>query len=188
VVFLFDFFVELLLSQRKRRYLLTHFLFFLVSIPYLAIFEWLDLDFSAHIEYLIRFIPLVKGGYAMAIVVGWFTYNKATGLFVTYMVTFVATVYFGSVAFYIFERGVNQAVTCYADALWWASMDVTTVGSDIVAVTPVGRVLSVILAALGMMMLPIFTVYVTSLITDKRTSADVLRLNGAIPPDAGNPK
>jgi hypothetical protein len=41
-------------------------------------------------------------------------------------------------------------------------MDATTVGSNIVAVTPVGRLLSVILAALGMMMFPIFTAYITS--------------------------
>ena len=43
-------------------------------------------------------------------------------------------------------------------------MDVTTVGSNIIAVTVTGRVLSVLLAALGMMMFPIFTVYVTSLV------------------------
>lgn len=39
-----------------------------------------------------------------------------------------------------------------------------TVGSNIYAVTPTGRILSVLLAALGMMMFPIFTVYVTSLV------------------------
>ena len=44
------------------------------------------------------------------------------------------------------------------------AMDVTTVGSNIIAVTVTGRVLSVLLAALGMMMFPIFTVYVTSLV------------------------
>ena len=43
-------------------------------------------------------------------------------------------------------------------------MDVTTVGSNIIAVTTTGRVLSVLLAALGMMMFPIFTVYITNLI------------------------
>ena len=52
----------------------------------------------------------------------------------------------------------------YGDALWWAFMDVTTVGSNISAITVTGRVLSVVLAALGMMMFPIFTVYVTSLV------------------------
>ena len=46
-------------------------------------------------------------------------------------------------------------------------MDVTTVGSNIIAVTVTVRVLSVLLAALGMMMFPIFTVYVTSLIQKK---------------------
>lgn len=59
-------------------------------------------------------------------------------------------------------------MTGYGDALWWAFMDVTTVGSNIIAVTVTGRVLSVLLAALGMMMFPIFTVYVTSLIQKKK--------------------
>jgi len=40
-------------------------------------------------------------------------------------------------------------------------MDVTTVGSNIIAQTVTGRVLSVLLAALGMKMFPIFTVYNT---------------------------
>ena len=59
---------------------------------------------------------------------------------------------------------VNPLVHSYGDALWWAFMDVTTVGSNIIAVTVTGRVLSVLLAALGMMMFPIFTVYITNLI------------------------
>ena len=62
------------------------------------------------------------------------------------------------------EHGTNALVTGYGDALWWAFMGVTTVGSNIIAVTATGRVLSVLLAALGMMMFPIFTVYVTSLV------------------------
>ena len=63
-------------------------------------------------------------------------------------------------------------VVGYGDALWWAFMDVTTVGSNIIAVTATGRVLSVLLAALGMMMFPIFTVYVTSLIQKKNKEKD----------------
>lgn len=62
------------------------------------------------------------------------------------------------------EQKVNPEVKDYSDALWWAFMDVTTVGSNIIAITPTGRILSVLLAALGMMMFPIFTVYVTSLV------------------------
>ena len=84
----------------------------------------------------------------------------------------LATVYFASLAFFVMEHKVNPLVVGYGDALWWAFMDVTTVGSNIIAVTATGRVLSVLLAALGMMMFPIFTVYVTSLIQKKNKEKD----------------
>lgn len=164
IFFLFDFFVEWILAEKKWRYLWTHIFFFIVSIPYLAIIHHFGWKFSPQIEYLIQYIPLVRGGYAMAIVIGWFTYNRATGLFFTYIFTLLATVFFASLVFFLFEHNINNLVVDYYSALWWAFMDVTTVGSNIVAVTPIGRVLSVVLAALGMMMFPIFTVYITNII------------------------
>lgn len=164
IIFLVDFFVEFFLAEKKWRYLLTHIFFFIVSIPYLAIFHYFGWKFSPQITYLIQYIPLVRGGYALAIVVGWFTYNRATGLFFTYIFTLLATVFFASLVFFMFEHNINNLVVDYYSALWWAFMDVTTVGSNIVAVTSVGRVLSVVLAALGMMMFPIFTVYITNII------------------------
>ena len=170
VVFLLDFFIELFLARDKKRYFVTRFVFLLVSIPYLAIIDVMDWQFPPTIAYLTQFIPLVRGGYAIAIVVGLFTYNRAAGLFITYLVTLVATVYFASLVFYVFEHEVNPTVTDYFAALWWAAMDVTTVGCNIIAVTPIGRILSVLLAALGMMMFPIFTVYITSVIASKRKS------------------
>ena len=119
---------------------------------------------SPELSYFLRFVPLVRGGYALAIVVGWLSYNKASGLFVSYLTMLLATVYFSSLIFFVLEHKVNPLVANYGDALWWAFMDVTTVGSNISAITVTGRVLSVVLAALGMMMFPIFTVYVTSLV------------------------
>lgn len=162
--FLFDFVLEFFLAKRKWHYLRTHFIFLLIAIPYQNIIAFYDLTFSPEITYLLRFVPLLRGGYALAIVVGWLTYNKASSLFVSYLTMLLATVYFSSLAFFVMEHKVNPLVTNYGDALWWAFMDVTTVGSNIVAITPTGRVLSVLLAALGMMMFPIFTVYVTNLV------------------------
>ena len=172
-VFLLDFLVEFFMAANKGRYLLTHSIFFIVSIPYLWIIHRLHIDVvSPQVAYLLQYIPLMRGGYALAIVVGWLTSNKAASLFVTYLITLIATVFFASLVFFMFERNVNPLVHDYSDALWWASMDVTTVGSNIVAVTPEGRVLSVLLAALGMMMFPIFTVYITSLITKSHQQAE----------------
>ena len=162
--FLFDFILEFFLAKHKLRYLRTHFIFLLIAIPYQNIIAYYGWTFSPELTYLLRFIPLLRGGYALAIVVGWLTYNKASSLFVSYLTMLLATVYFSSLAFFVFEHKVNPLVKEYGDALWWAFMDVTTVGSNIVAMTPTGRVLSVLLAALGMMMFPIFTVYITNLI------------------------
>ena len=164
IFFMLDFFVEFFLAEKKWRYLATHIVFFIVSIPYLAIFQYFEWKFSPQITYIVQYIPLVRGGYALAIVVGWFSYNRATGLFFTYIFTLLATVFFASLVFFLFERNVNNLVVDYYSALWWAFMDVTTVGSNIEAVTPIGRILSVVLAALGMMMFPIFTVYITNII------------------------
>lgn len=162
VVFLADFFIEFFLAPHKWKYLKSHFIFFIVSIPYNSLIAHFGWDFSPSVTYCLRYIPLVRGGYAMAIVVSWFTYNKATGLFLSYLTTLLFTIYFSSLAFYLFENGVNPLVKSYEDAIWWAFMDATTVGSNIVAVTPIGRVLSVLVAAIGMMMFPIFTVYITN--------------------------
>lgn len=164
IVFLADFFLEWYLADQKWGYLRNRFLFLLVSIPYLPLIDLFNWHFSMQVTYLMQYIPLIRGGYALAIVVGWFTSNKATGLFFTYLITLFASVYFASLAFYIFEKDFNVMVVSYQDALWWATMDVTTVGSNIEAVTIEGRILSVVVAALGMMMFPIFTVYITSLI------------------------
>ena len=152
--FIADFVLEFFLSKRKLYYLQTHFIFLIVSIPYLNIISYYGIEFSPEITYFLRFIPLARSGYALAIVVGWLSSNKASGLFVSYLTMLLATVYFSSLIFFVIEHKVNPQVTGYDDALWWAFMDVT----------PTGRILSVLLAALGMMMFPIFTVYVTSLV------------------------
>ncbi|WP_294479421.1 potassium channel family protein [uncultured Bacteroides sp.] len=172
VLFLFDFVLEFALSKDKMHYFATHFIFLLVAIPYQNIISYMGWTFSPETTYMIRFIPLVRGGYALAIVVGWLTYNRASGLFVSYLTMLLATVYFASLMFYVVENKVNPNVSNYGDSIWWAFMDVTTIGSNVIAVTPLGRVLSVVLAALGMMMFPIFTVYITSIIARRNKEKD----------------
>ena len=56
--FMFDFLLELVLSPHKWQYLKSHFIFFLVSIPYLNIITYMHVDFSPQAGYFLRFIPL----------------------------------------------------------------------------------------------------------------------------------
>ena len=118
-LFLADFVLEWILATNWKRYVATHFIFLLVAIPYQNIIAYMGWTFSPEITYMLRFIPLVRGGYAMAIVVGWLTYNRASGLFVSYLTMLLATVYFSSLAFYVMEHGTNPLVTGYGDASWW---------------------------------------------------------------------
>lgn len=180
VWFLISFLIEFIMADDKWKYFKTHFLFLFIAIPYQNIIPYLGISLPSELSYSIRFIPLLRGGYALAIVVGWFTNNRVSSLFVTYLSMLMATVYFSSLAFYALEYKINPAVTEYGDAVWWAFMNVTTVGSNIIAMTVTGKVLTVLLAAVGMMMFPIFTVYVTNMVSIKST---LFGLSGPAPKD-----
>ncbi len=173
MIFLADFFVGLLLSKKKWHYLRTRFIFLLIAIPYLNIIAFSGIQVDPHIYYFLKMIPLIRGGYALFVITSWLTNNKATSLFFTYMIMMLAMIYFCTLLFYTLEKGVNPGVKTIGDAMWWAFMDVTTVGSNIYAMTTGGKIMSVILASLGMMMFPIFTVYITDKVV--KTKADPVK-------------
>lgn len=162
MIFLADYVVRLLEAPNKWRFAWHNILFLLISVPYLSIMQWSGVELTKETELVIRYVPFIRAAYGFAIVLGYFTRSKITNLFFTYIVVILSTAYFASLVFYSVEKGVNVGITTYHDALWWAFMDLTTVGSNINAVTGIGRILAVVLAASGMMMFPIFTAFITS--------------------------
>ncbi len=101
---------------------------------------------------------------AMVIVVGAFSRNRLTSFLSSYIVILAAFIYLGSLIFFYFEQGVNADVNNFGTALWWACMNATTLGCDIYPVTVAGKVLGCILSVGGIIMFPLFTVFITSLI------------------------
>lgn len=170
-IFILDFIVRWIISPKKGRFVAANIILLLFSIPYLNIVHYAHLDIPHEIHYLLGFVPLLRGGYGLVMITRWFTRRSATSLMVSYLAILTAVTYFTSLIFFVAERGVNTGVTNYWDALWWACMDMTTVGSNVIAVTPIGKILSVFLAASGMMMLPIFTVYITDKVVNSRSQA-----------------
>ncbi len=170
-IFILDFLVRWVIAPRKGRFVKHNFLLLLFSIPFLNIVHYAQWNIPHELHYLLGFVPLLRGGYGLVVITRWFTHRSATSLMVSYLAILTATTYFTSLIFFVAERGLNPDVKTYSDALWWATMDLTTVGSNIVAVTPVGKILSVFLAAAGMMMLPIFTVYITDRVVNSRSQA-----------------
>lgn len=171
-IFIVDFFVRLIIADRKWRFVRRNMLLLIFSIPFLNIIRFEHLGVPAEIHYLIGFLPLLRGGFGLIIITRWFTKRSATSLVVSYLSILAAMTYFASLIFFVAEKGSNSLVSSYWDALWWACMDLTTVGSNIIATTTIGKIMSVILAGMGMMMLPIFTVYITDRVVISKNERD----------------
>ena len=165
--FMFDCIVEFFLYPKKASYVASHIFFFLISIPYLNILTYLNVHMSPEALNLTRFIPMIRAAYVLMIVMGVLSTDKISSLFAVYIGLLISTVYFASLMFFIEEHYINPDVPTYWSALWWAFMDVTTVGCNINAMTPTGKVLAVILAGEGLILFPIFTVYITNALTKK---------------------
>lgn len=168
MVFLADFILEFYISDDKRSYMKRHWIFLVVSIPYLNIINLFNIQVDHQALYFIRFVPLMRGAYAMAYVVAFFSSNKAVSLLSQYIVILISAVYFISLIFYQQEYGINPQVNSFWDAVYWACLDATTVGSEIIPATLAGRVCAIIISVLGVMMFPVFTVFVTTYLNDVR--------------------
>lgn len=160
IAFLADFFIELAFARDKARYLKRHWLFFFISIPYLNLISLYHIDVPADVVYYLRFVPLIRGAYAMVIVVGYISTNRATSLLSQYIAILFTSVYILSLLFYYQEYGVNPNVKSFWSVLYWSVQYVTTIGG-FAPVTVVGKIISMILPVFGMMMLPLITVFFT---------------------------
>lgn len=174
IVFMIDFFVELFFAPKKWRYIGHRIIFFLISIPYLNIVSIFDIHLSVEALYLVRFIPLLRGALALSIVFGYFSKNAITSFFMSYIVILVMIVYFCSLIFYQYEQAINPQVQSYWTALWWSCMCCTTSGCSISPLTVEGQIVAVILPITGMIIFPLFTVYLTDYV--KRHSNNKLNV------------
>lgn len=167
--FMADVFVEMLFSVKKRKYLINHLFFLLVSLPYLNILHYFDIPLDNHAEYLLKFVPMIRAAYVFTIVTGATTSSKwVKNMLATYLIVLIVGVYFCSLTFFVAENGVNPDVTDYWSSLLWSIMSLTTAGCSIHAMTVTGRVLGVVLSAVGLIFFPIFTVFLTNSYTSEQ--------------------
>lgn len=165
MVFILDFFLGLYYADRKWSYIKRRFWFLLLSIPVLNIVNYLNIHLSADALFFVRFIPLARGALALAIVVSYVSSNAVSSLFASYITIMLFIAYFCSLIFYQREAGVNPDVNSYWTALWWTMMNLSTVGCSISPVTVAGKIVAVVLPISGMIIFPLFTVYLTDYVT-----------------------
>ena len=171
LIFLSDFFVRLSCADRKGRFFVRHLAFLLISIPYLNILAWSGVRMTHDWGILVGLVPMLRAFLAMFIIVQWMARgSRMQWLFVAYIFTVVVFTYLSALVFYDYEVLVNPKLEGFGNALWWAWMNVTTVGAAIFPVTAVGKVVCVLLPSLGMMFFPIFTTYILQEYAAKRDS------------------
>ena len=156
--------VEVYNADDSWRYFGRHVFFLLLVVPYLTFFDWFGVELSSEVEFLFRFIPLVRGYIAFTVIAYALMRDLTAGLLITYIVVLFSFIYYCSLVFYVLEVSVNPMLHNFWDSLWYSCMTATTAGCSIQAVTTVGKVISVLLALAGMMLLPVFTVYLTNII------------------------
>lgn len=159
MVFLVEIVYRFIISTHKLRFSLLVIPFLLISIPYLNIIEYYHINVDRDILIYFCFIPILRGIFALIMVVTYVTANLTTTVFMSYALVLVPTVYMCGLIFYIAEKDINTAIKNFWYAIWWAGMSFTTVGSYINPVTGTGMILDFILSLLGIIMLPLFTVY-----------------------------
>ena len=107
------------------------------------------------------FAPVVISIMATVVIIEWLIDRRKKRLMVAYILTVIMFTYISALAFYDCEIGINSHLKSFGDALWWACMNVTTVGAEIFPVTAAGKVICVLLPVVGMMFFPVFTVYIS---------------------------
>ena len=160
LIFLGDFFLRLSQSGHEPRFVWRNLPFLLLSIPYLSLIHWSGVTLSRDAGLFFGLIPLLRAFLAMVIVVGWLVSRNVQRLLAAYIITVVVFTYISALIFYDYEATVNPDLHGFGNALWWAWMNVTTVGAAIFPVTAVGKLFSVLLPLMGMMFFPIFTTYI----------------------------
>jgi hypothetical protein len=160
-----DIIISFMYAPRKWRYVVTHITSFLVCVPYLSIFELFGVEITRGLHYFLHIIPFVRVAYVVAIVAGAFRYNSVTGVFTAYMTLLVIVVYLSGLIFFVEEHTVNPEVNDYWSALYWSILSLDTVGCSIPEYTVIGKVLSVVLSAGGLILFPVFTVFIANALT-----------------------
>ena len=122
--------------------------------------ESIDEDLLTNVLYLHAFFIFVT--FLIHIIYISFSQIKIDVLAKIIRKTFAAEILFGLIllifSFSIVFQAMEPALTTYGDALWYSFAIVTTIGfGDFTVITPIGRVLSVILGIYGIVVVALIT-------------------------------
>ncbi|MCD8508412.1 MAG: ion transporter [Candidatus Pacebacteria bacterium] len=145
-IFITDFIIGIIAAPRALRYVRTHWMDILASIPV-----------SGGIFQTLRILRLFRLGRILGYIqrkVLHTSHELTNRKRIIYLSVFAfSVVLFGATSFFLVEGSVNPTVTSFLDAVYWASVTATTVGyGDIFAMTVLGKWISIVLMFAGVIL------------------------------------
>ncbi len=163
-IFIIDFLLIMVLDKRPWHYFISHLPVLIISLPYLSFLPSYNALTHSEFTTFIGMMPQLRAFLALYIVLRWIIRKPTVRrLLYAYILTVATLTYIAALLFYNSEIEANEHLSSFGDALWWAAMGLTTVGATITPITTTGKILSVVMPLLGMMMLPISTSYLINI-------------------------
>ncbi|MCM1348631.1 MAG: ion channel [Firmicutes bacterium] len=172
IIFFAETLIEWAITPGHLRNLPKTVLLLLLCVPYISIVHHFHWPVSLELYYILRVMPLVRAATVLVVMWGIMEKNRVTGLFGSYMIILLITLYVLSLMFYVEEHPVNSGVYNYWQSLWYSFMQMNTCGSNISPVTTAGKVIGVILSVEGLILFPVFTVYFTHAFGHTRATSE----------------
>ncbi|MEM2070029.1 MAG: potassium channel family protein [Archaeoglobaceae archaeon] len=93
--------------------------------------------------------------------------SRSTRLLGTALAIFFITVFLGALSFYFAEKDVQNLD--FFNSVWWAVVTITTVGyGDIYPVTPLGKLIAMVIVLMGVAVVSLFTASVLSVVMTEK--------------------
>jgi voltage-gated potassium channel len=158
VLFFLDFVITLVRSSNRTRYLLTWgWLDLLSSIPAVHSLRW---GRAARILGILRVLRGIK---ATKILTEFILYRRAQSAFLAALLVSVLLIVFSAAAVLQFETSPDANIRTAEDAVWWATVTITTVGyGDKFPLSSEGRLIATLLMTAGVGLFGTFSGFVAA--------------------------
>jgi voltage-gated potassium channel len=161
LVFLYDFFHNLFTAPNKLKFLKWGWIDLISSIP---TFGFLRVGRTFRIFRIFRLLRAFKSA---KVLITFLFINRAKGTLTAAALISIFLVIFASIAILTFENNPNSNIHTAIDAIWWSFSTISTTGSgDKFPVTTAGKLLSVILAVVGIGLFGTFTAFIAKSFLD----------------------
>lgn len=161
-IFISDIFIEIIFSKRTWKGVAGALAFIPLCLPWVNLLLRAGIHPDDVIQFVVGLLPFIRIAWVLTAVLRAFHLSAAPSLLTAYLMIAGVTLYVSSMMFYVAEAPVNPDIHSYRSAVYWACMSATTTGSSITECTVVGQVLSGVLACMGLILLPVFTIYIAN--------------------------